>query len=203
MSAVEILAEYSENNKKQYMLKTMKKKFYRDFSETDLAIISDLQNHMKDSYIQFPPFVLKRMVERGIIPKDIELFDSDGGILKENLQKINSIKEYSFVKSLIQIAMPFEFSNEGVMNPYSPYRMVWAGEFNGDTYFLKTALPPQKNIVRVIDVWKKQGNIPIHPLASQREFFTRGEEWSIYDLIDDMVFRIEEEEALNDKPKDD
>lgn len=185
------LAEYSEKNRKQFAQANLKKKFYRDFSETDLAVISDLQDDMKDCYIQFPPFVLKRMVERGIIPSSIELFNNDEGIIKSNLQKLNSVKEYSFVKNALCLAIPFEFSNEGIMNPYSPYRMVWVAEYDGNTYFIKTALPPHNGMVRVIDVWRKQGSVPIHPLAAQRELFVRGEEWSIYDIIDEIVSEME------------
>jgi len=190
MSA-EMIAHYGEKNRQEFIAKTLKKKFYRDFSETDLGIIADLQDYMKDCYIQFPPFVLKKMIDREILPNSIKLFDADDRIVKENLIHLNRIPEYNFIKNLVQIATPFEFSNEGIMNPYSPYRIVWVATTAEYTYFVKTALPPHDNIVRVIDVWRKQGGVPIHPLASQKDAFSRGEEWSIYDIIETMVIELE------------
>jgi len=179
--------QYRLVRQKEYTEHSLKKNFYRDFSQTDVDIIADLQDVMKGLYIQIPPFVIKKMMERGLIPEELPIFDDQENIVKDNLNMLNDIPEYVFVRNILNVAMPFEFSNEGVANPFSPYRMVWAAELADYTYFVKTSLPPKDGIVRVIDVWRKQGSIPLHPLASQNQYFERGEDWDVYDIVDKML----------------
>jgi hypothetical protein len=168
------------------------KKFYRNFVEAELVLLDSLQDIMENCYMQIPPYILKRMVERGILPDELELLDETGFIEKENLYLLNESKEYHAVENAILNGIAFEFSNEGVKNPHSPYRVVWAIENEGFSYFVKTAVPPLEGVVRVVDVWRKKGFIPFYPLMHQADLFKRGEEWDIKAILSDLVAKAQE-----------
>lgn len=157
---------------------TLKKKFYRDFTEKEIDLLEELQDIMARCYIFIPPFVVRRMIDRGIIP-DVGVLDNEEEFVRDNLYLLNDLPEYKFISNILNEGIPYEFSNEGVSNPISPYRIVWAGEFMGFTYFVKFSVPPARGGVRVVDVWRKQGGIPFSPLREQRQLFAKGVNWDI------------------------
>lgn len=167
------------------------KKFYRDFTERETELIDALQDVMADCYVFIPPFVVQRMVDRGILklPDGLELIDENGEFVKQNVYALNDIPEYKFVESVVSSGFAYEFSNEGIHNPVGPYRVVWVDEYDGFTYFVKTSVPPMRNSVRVVDVWRKSGPIPLSPLASQRNIFARGAKWDI-SMILSMILDV-------------
>lgn len=164
-----------------------KKKFYRDFSESELVLFDELQDYMADCYVFIPAYVIDRMIHRDIIPGDIKVLDQQGRFIKESIHKLNDVPEYVFVSSILEVGVPYEFSNEGKSNPISPYRVVWCAK-NGDyTYFVKTPVPPARGSVRIIDVWRKVGDIPLSPPREQRAYFAKGMHWNIYPILARLV----------------
>lgn len=165
------------------------KKFYRDFTDTEVELVEELQDIMADCRVFIPPFVVKKMLERRVIsiPNDVRMFDDNGDFIKENTFVLYDSKEYRFVESVIHTGFAYEFSNEGVHNPIAPYRIVWVDDYEGYTYFVKTSVPPMRGSVRVVDVWRKKGTIPTHPLREQRAIFARGARWDISLILKMLV----------------
>jgi hypothetical protein len=165
----------------------IQKKFFRTYTSIENEIIGELRDVINQCKVHTPPFVVKRMWEREILDQDIDIFDEIGDVDKSKMGVLNDIHEYNILDKAIKEGVPFEFNNEGQTNPFSPYRMVWALEDDGFTYFVKTSLPPKRGTIRVIDVWRKLGTIPIYPLPQQKEVFIKGAVWDIQDILDEIL----------------
>lgn len=165
----------------------IKKKFYRDFTEDETFLIDDLQEAMGRCYIFVPPFVVSKMIARKMLPSNLEILDDEGNFIRDNMYILNDQPAYKAVIETVHCGVPYEFNNEGISNPISPYRVVWAGEYDGFTYFVKTSVPPVRGGVRVVDVWRKLGGIPLSPLVEQREIFAKGAEWDISDILSSIL----------------
>ncbi len=158
----------------------IKKKFYRDFTEKEADLLDELQVIVSHSYPFVPPYVVKRMIERGIIADDIDLFDENGDFIYDNYPILNDDPGYQNVINTLSEGIAYEFSNEGRLNPILPYRVVWAAEMDdGYVYFVKTSVPPMRGGVRVVDVWRKSGSIPVAPPRRYRQVFAAGTHWDI------------------------
>jgi len=166
---------------------TIKKKFYRDFTEREIDMLDELQDYMAKCYVFVPPFVIKKMIERGILPNDLDVIDENMEFVKENIGRLNDVPEYRHVVNTVSEGIPYEFSNEGVSNPISPYRLVFASEYDGHTYFVKVSVPPARRGVRIIDVWRKKGEVPISPPREQRNIFAQGVNWDISHILARLV----------------
>lgn len=165
----------------------IKKKFFRTFTSPEQKLIDELVDVMQDCYVQVPPFVIRRMIDRGIIPANLELLDEEGNLIKHNLHRLGENPAYQTVENAMYEGLAFEFNNEGANNPYSPYRMVWAAEEGGYTYFVKVSIPPKNGTVRIIDVWRKRGATPFYPIPAQKELFVRGAHWDIEKPLSDLL----------------
>lgn len=165
----------------------IRKKFYRTFNKSEVALIDELNDVMEQCFLQIPPFVLRRMIDRGLIPDNLHLLDEDDNLDKSKLHLLNDLDEYRVIEDTIFEGMAFEFSNEGITNPFSPYRIVWTMEDKGFAYFVKTAIPPKHGAVRVLDVWRKHGAIPFYPLPAQKELFVRGVDWNLVPIFKQLI----------------
>lgn len=172
----------------------LKKKFYQDFTERELELFDDLRTLINESRVRVEDFVIKRMVERRIIP-NVGLFDS-GRVNHASLYMLKNVPAYQDIKLCLSNGIIYEMSNEGVSNPNSPYRAVFALEREKNTLFVKVSLPPMDEVIRVIDVWQKAGRMPIRPLREQDEIFSRGEGWDLVPVLEGLVDKAEESISL-------
>lgn len=164
----------------------VRKKFFRTFSSIESDQLSEFSDIVHECHIYFPPFVAKRLFEREILP-EVDIFDKDGNYDKSKVHELNALDEYKILVDGVYNGITFEFNDEGVSNPFSPYRIVYAYEHGEYTYFLKISIPPKRGVVRVIDVWRKLGTIPQYPLTSQKDTFIQGASWNIEDVLEDMI----------------
>jgi hypothetical protein len=165
----------------------LKKKFYRDFDKFEKEAIEELTETLKSGYIHIPPHVIEIMAGRDIITREDVFSLNKSFLVVEKLHKLNSQPGYKNVETTVREGMPFEFSNEGVMNKNSPYRLVLTKQFGDQTLFVKVSVPPLNNRIKVLDVWQKKGEIPLHPYRPQIKFFERGREWEIDQIVWDLI----------------
>ena len=140
------------------------KKFYRDMKPEELSAVEDCMRRLRGMYPDYPPHVMKRMVDRGILPNDEanKIFDDEGNLIPERMALY--IENLSPVSDAFATGMVFEVSNEGAANPANPYRIVLAKEVGEYVYFVKVSSnPPSGDTIRILDVWRKMGKIPLSP----------------------------------------
>ena len=142
------------------------KKFYRDFDSAEMDALSELLGKLRKKYLEPPGYIIERMIDRGLIPKEEteKLFGDKGQLVAENLYLV--VDALKPVHETFMTGIVFEVSNEGAKNsPTNPYRLVLAKEINDKVYFIKVSANPPGNKVRLLDIWTKKGKMPLSPPA--------------------------------------
>lgn len=164
------------------------KKFYRDFSDDDNKYLDDLLNSMRDSAIEVPSHVISRMITRKIIEEDFVEFDGDLNIL--NVSSLSALPGYQDTTLTFDRGIIYEISNEGIGRTTNPFRLVVAREHvDGNTYFVKVAPSWEPEVVKILDVWRRKGKIPIYPPQHSVNQFTS--DWDVAESLEEFFYQEE------------
>lgn len=160
----------------------IRKKFYRDLSSEEIEFLTDVIDEMRRCPIDIPAHVLERMIQREIIPYNINIMDGDGS--SPNVKILSAIPGYQEAVLALDKGSIYEVSNEAIESSRNPFRIVLSRESgDGYTYFVKIAPVPNPAVVRILDVWRRRGKTPIYPPLHALKHFVRQEDWDIEEAI--------------------
>lgn len=170
------------------------KKFYRDFSEEEWEFLEKVMEGMRDVPLEFPAYVVQRMIDRDILDARYISVSNDE---IENEDQLMAMPGYQDVVLTFDKGAVYEVSNEGVGKPGNPFRLVIAREdSSGNTYFVKVAPMAEPDSVKVLDVWRRRGKIPIYPPQHSINLFVA--DWDLVETIDEYLFQDRlTDESLN------
>lgn len=150
------------------------KKFYRDIEDEELDYLEETLDNMRDAEIDIPDHVIDRMISREIIsPLNME-------ISEDSFSAIPGVQD---VIATLDDGIVYEVSNEAIGKSRNPFRIVLAREFeSGYTMFVKIAPARNVDTLKVLDVWRRKGKIPLYPPQhSIRQFKS---DWNVKEAIE-------------------
>jgi len=164
------------------------KKFYRDILESERDYLNNILDDMREADVEVPDHVVERMVQRGII---------DGSVDITNLNK-SAIPGVADAILTLDEGIVYEVSNEAIGRTRNPFRIVVAKEFDdGFTMFIKIVPAKSPELVKILDVWKRPGKLPLYPPAHSLRYFKA--DWDIEEALEAYLATSsnnQEEESL-------
>lgn len=146
------------------------KKFYRDFTDEEIAYIESVLSDMRKLDLDIPGYVIDRMLSRHIIdPGEVMI--------------LLSLPVYKEIEAAAYEGAVYEFSNEAAGKSDNPFRVVVAREGDdGYTYFVKLVPSETTPTLEVLDVWRKRGPIPEYPPQHAANHFSK--QWDIIESME-------------------
>lgn len=168
------------------------KKFYRDLTDDENRYLGEILMTMRDADVEIPSHVLKRMIDRNILPRGYIQFDEGDEVV--NRAALAGFPGHQDAVLTFDKGVIYEISNEGLGRGSNPFRIVLAHEFSdGSTYFVKIAPSWDPEEVRLLDVWKRKGKVPIYPPKHSVHLFVT--DWDVVESLEEFFYAFKEQEV--------